>query len=235
MDALAVISQHRVLSCRLETAQEAERSSIARELHNEIGQALIVLQLNLQSMLQTPGTDALTARLLESLKVVERLIGQVHDISLNLRPPVLDNLGLESALHWLAERQADLGGLRAGFHADPLKLRVDHVIETACFRVAQEAVTNVVRHARAQSLSVELRLIKGRLHLRVSDDGIGFEVAAARKRAMRGASLGLLVMEERTAVTGGGVEFSSEPGKGTEVQAWFPLIWQNQTTQSVDG
>ena len=109
-----------VLSRRLVEAQETERRNIARELHDEIGQALTVMQLNLQALLQSPGTDALAPRLKESLEVVERVQEQVHDLSLNLRPSMLDDLGLEPALRWYTERQAALAGLQAEVRADPL-------------------------------------------------------------------------------------------------------------------
>jgi signal transduction histidine kinase len=106
------------------------------------------------------------------------------------------------------------------------------MIETECFRVAQEALTNVVRHAQAKAVTVELRQEDGQLHLRVRDDGIGFEVAAVREQAMRGASLGLLSMEERALLAGGGLELTSSPGQGTEVHAWFPLKWQTPPAEA---
>ena len=142
-------------------------------MHDEIGQALTVAQLNLQALVQSPGTKTLVPRLQESLGVIDRVLEQVHDISLNLRPSILDDLGLEPALRWFTKRQAALVGLRANFHADPMEQRLDPMIETECFRVAQGALTNVVRHARAKTLSVELRKEAGQLHLRVRDDGIG--------------------------------------------------------------
>ena len=212
-----------VLSRRLVEAQETERRHIARELHDEIGQALTVMQLNLQALLKSPGAKTLVPRLQESLAVVEHVLAQVHDISLNLRPLILDDLGLEPALRWFTRRQAALVGLQAEFHADPLAHRLNPVIETECFRVAQEALTNVVRHAQAKSVSVDLRKEAGQLHLRVRDDGIGFDVGNIREQAVRGASLGLLSMEERAALAGGGLEFKSAPNKGTEVHAWFPF------------
>jgi signal transduction histidine kinase len=221
-----------VLSRRLVEAQETERRNIARELHDELGQTLTVAQLNLQALLQSPGTDALAPRLQESLEAVARALEQVHDISLDLRPSMLDDLGLEPALRWYTERQAALVGLQAEFHADRLEQRLDPVIETECFRVAQEALTNVVRHAQAKVVTVELRKENGQLHLRVRDDGIGFEVVAVREKAVRGASLGLLSMEERAALAGGGLEFTSIPRKGTEVHAWFPLKWQTPLSGS---
>jgi len=215
-----------VLSRRLVEAQETERRNIARELHDEIGQALTVMQLNLQAMLQSPDVDGFTPRLNENLKVVERVLEQVQDISLDLRPSILDDLGLEPALRWYTDRQAALVGLKVVFHADPLVRRLDSVIETECFRVAQEALTNVVRHAQAKTVTVELRKEAEQIHLCVRDDGTGFEVAAVRAKAVRGASLGLLSMEERAVLAGGRLEFNSVPQRGTEVHAWFPLKWQ---------
>ena len=221
-----------VLSRRLVETQETERRHLARELHDEIGQALTVAQLNLQALLQLPETDVLKPRLKKSLEVVERVLEQVHDISLNLRPSILDDLGLEPALRWLTGRQAALIGIQAEFHAERLEKRLDPVIETECFRVAQGALTNVVRHAQAKAVSVDLHKKAGQLHLRVRDDGVGFDVAAVREQAVRGASLGLLSMEERAALAGGGLEFKSTPGRGTEVHAWFPLKWQTVASKS---
>ncbi len=215
----------RTLSRRLVEIQEAERRSLARELHDEIGQSLTGMQLNLQAMLRAPGTRAQAARLREALGVVDRVLEQVQAISLNLRPSILDDLGLEPALVWLAGRQAEPAGLKLTLRLEALPHRLAPMIETACFRVTQEALTNVVRHARARAVTVELTVSGGQLHLRVRDDGTGFEVAATRDKAVHGASLGLLSMEERAALAGGGLEYSSRPGAGTEVHAWFPLKW----------
>jgi signal transduction histidine kinase len=214
-----------VLSRRLVEAQETERRRLARELHDEIGQGLTVAELNLQALLQMPGIDALAPRLQESLYVVEHVLEQVHDLSLNLRPSMLDDLGLEPALRWYSERQAALAGLQAEVRLDPLEQRLDPMIETECFRVAQEALTNVVKHAKARAVTVELTTNDEQLHLSVRDDGVGFDVAALREKAVRGASLGLLSMEERATLAGGGLNYHSTPGQGTEVHAWFPLKW----------
>lgn len=219
-----------VLSHRLVEVQETERRHIARELHDEIGQSLTAAELNLQAALQAPGTAALERRLEDSIQAVERVLEQVHDLSLNLRPSMLDDLGLEPALRWYTHRQAALTGMQAEFQAEQLGERLDSMIETECFRVAQEALTNVVRHAQARSVWVHLSRANSHIHLSVRDDGVGFDVAALRDEAVRGASLGLLSMEERTALAGGGLEFKSAPGHGTEVHAWFPLKWQNSLT-----
>jgi PAS domain S-box-containing protein len=213
------------LSRRLVKVQETERRHLARELHDEIGQGLTVAEMNLQALLQLPGTDALAPRLQESLYVVERVLQQVHDLSLNLRPSMLDDLGLEPALRWYTERQAALAGLQAEVRVTPLEQRLDPMIETECFRVAQEALTNVVKHAKARTVTVELTSNDQQLHLSVRDDGVGFDVASLREKAVRGASLGLLSMEERATLAGGGLQYHATPGQGTEVHAWFPLKW----------
>jgi PAS domain S-box-containing protein len=213
------------LSRRLVKIQETERRHLARELHDEIGQGLTVAELNLQAMLQLLGTGALAPRLQESLYAVERVQEQVHDLSLNLRPSMLDDLGLEPALRWYTERQAALAGLQAEVRAAPLEQRLDPAIETECFRVAQEALTNVVKHAKAHTVTVELTRSDEQVHLWVRDDGVGFDVASVRNQAVRGASLGVLSMEERATLAGGGVQYHATPGRGTEVHAWFPLKW----------
>jgi signal transduction histidine kinase len=219
-----------VLSRRLVETQETERRHIARELHDEIGQTLTLAQLNLQAVLAQPETTAAQPRLQECLAAVERVLEQVHDISLNLRPSLLDDLGLEPALRWYTNRQAGLVGLKAEFVAAPLPRRLDPRLETECFRIAQEALTNVVRHAQAKSVKVTLKHRQDRLELRVRDDGVGFDVAAGRERAVRGSSLGLLSMEERAALLGGGLEIKSAPGHGAEIHAWLPLRWQTESS-----
>jgi signal transduction histidine kinase len=215
-----------LLSRRLVESQEMERRHIARELHDEVGQTLTVAEMNLQAVMQSSRTSALTQRLKESLQAVERVLAQVRDLSLNLRPSMLDDLGLESALRWYVGRQAALSGLRSEFQADTLEGRLDPLIETACFRVAQEALTNIVRHAHARAVTVTLRKQDRQLHLLVRDDGVGFEVDALRQQATRGASLGLLSMEERATLVDGRLELKSTPGQGTEVHAFFPLKWR---------
>src|SRR5208283_102150 len=126
------------LSQRLVEVQESERRQIARELHDEIGQSLTVAEMNLHAALDSPREGGITRRLKDGIEAVERVLVQVKDLSLNLRPSMLDDLGLEPALRWYTQRQARLSGLKAEFRADPLEARVDPLIETECFRVAQE-------------------------------------------------------------------------------------------------
>jgi signal transduction histidine kinase len=215
-----------LLSRRLVETQETERRHIARELHDEVGQTLTVAEMNLQALLRSAHPAPLKGRLQESLQAVERVLEQVRDLSLNLRPSLLDDLGLEPALRWYTNRQASLAGFQAEFRADAMEDRLDPVVETACFRVAQEALTNIVRHARARAVAVEMLKQDRQVHLFVRDDGVGFDVAALREQAVLGASLGLLSMEERATLVDGGLECKSAPGHGTEIHAWFPVKWR---------
>jgi signal transduction histidine kinase len=213
----------KALSRQLLEAQEAERRHIARELHDEVGQALTILKMNLQALQRSPGTPASAQLQEESIGLVERALQQVRTLSLDLRPSMLDDLGLVAALRWYTDRQAQRGGLAVEFDADPLDSRLPAQLETACFRVAQEALVNVLRHAQAGRVKVELRLRDSELHLLVGDDGVGFDVRAAQERAARGASLGLLGMQERAQLAGGRIDIASAPAAGTHIRAVFPL------------
>src|ERR1041385_4175892 len=142
--------------------------------------------MNLQAALKATGQSKLTHRLQESIQAVDRVLEQVHDLSLNLRPSMLDDLGLEPALRWYTNRQATMAGPHAEIRAEPIEQRLDPMIETECFRVAQEALTNVVKHAKAHVVTVELTQNGEQLHLSVRDDGIGFDVASVRQHAVRG-------------------------------------------------
>jgi PAS domain S-box-containing protein len=211
------------LSQRLVEVQEAERRRIARELHDEIGQALTALKIDLQGAQRLVKRPELAGSLQESIKTVERTLQQVRSLSLDLRPSILDDLGLIPALRWYVDRHGQQGGLRAHFTADTFEGRLRPEIEIACFRVAQEALTNVMRHAEAKEVTVELRKFREELELIIRDDGSGFDVNTALERASQGASLGLLGMEERARLVGGRISFESSPKQGTEIRVYFPL------------
>jgi PAS domain S-box-containing protein len=222
----------RNLSSRLLEAQETERRHIARELHDEIGQTLTATKLNLQAAQRVVDPAILEEKLTDGIRLVERLLDQVRNLSLDLCPPQLDFLGLVPALRSYVEEQGERAGLHVQFFADETMDRPKPLIEIACFRVAQEAITNVIRHAKARNLSVRLLQDVEALHLYVRDDGTGFDFAAARQRAGRGESLGILGMEERAVLLGGQLTCRSSPGNGTEVHAWFPLETAvNQTNE----
>jgi signal transduction histidine kinase len=211
------------LSQRLIQAQEAERRDLARELHDEIGQALTAVKINLQTAQRTQDAASQTARLEDCLQIVDQALQQVRDLSLNLRPSLLDDLGLAAALRWYSDRLAQRAGIAANFTVDLPERSVPTEIATTCFRIAQEALTNSIRHAHARQIRVRLQHQDRELRLSVEDNGRGFDVAAARESATRGESVGLLGMEERALLVGGEVEIESVPGKGTTVSARLPL------------
>jgi PAS domain S-box-containing protein len=211
-----------LLSRRLFQIQEEERRHLAREVHDEIGQTLTAAKINTE-MLRAAVPPELAARLDENATILDRLLRQTRQISLDLRPPLLDDLGLVPALRWYVNQQAERAGLEAKFSADPLMDDVPPHIQIACFRLAQEAITNVVRHAQAGTLTVELHGADSSLRLMVRDDGTGFDVAAAEARAEQGVSLGLLGMKERAALASGTVHIVSSPGHGATVAVLLPL------------
>lgn len=212
------------LSRRLLNVQEAERRNLARELHDEIGQVLTVAKIHLQSLVLLPEAGRVAARLKEPVALLDRLLAQVRSLSLDLRPPLLDDLGLVPALHWLLQQHhAHANRPRVHLATAPELARFDPTLETACFRIAQEALTNALRHANADSVYLTLSVQDGKLRLRVRDDGVGFDAANARGRAERGGSLGLLGMHERALLAGGTLTLLSAPGRGTEIEAVFPL------------
>ncbi|NMG45127.1 PAS domain S-box protein [Aromatoleum toluvorans] len=221
-----------LLSQRVLEAQEVERRRIAHELHDEIGQALTAMKINIEFALQQAESDDQTRRLKECVHIVEHTLSQVRSLSLDLRPPQLEELGLVAALRWHVDRQAKISGITPHFVASPLPRRLHPAIETACFRVAQEALTNVVRHARAQQVWIFLGKRDGELHLSVRDDGGGFDVQTARGLAAKGGSVGLLGMQERVMLVGGRLEISAEPGAGTEIRAAFPLPPRRRRTEN---
>jgi PAS domain S-box-containing protein len=209
------------LSHRLIEVQEAERRRIAGELHDEIGQALTIVKMNLQAAQRLAGTSKTDRHFGESVAVVESALEQVRSLSLDLRPSLLDDLGFVAALRWYVARQARLAGFVLHFSVDDLGGRLAPALETTCFRVAQEALTNIVRHAGAREVWVGLACDE-HLCLTIRDDGVGFDVAAAQARASYGESFGLLGMRERVGIVGGHLAISSAPGQGTLVHACFP-------------
>jgi len=211
-----------MLSRQLIAAREEELRHLARELHDDVGQSLTALKLNLrflQRNLDQSAADVLE----ENVNLINQTIDRVRNLSVDMRPPHLDDLGLVAALHWYLSKQAQSGGFEHQLTVEPQGIRVPIEIASVCFRITQEAVTNAMRHASARTISIELRQANDECHLRIRDDGIGFDVDAARLKASQGASLGLISIQERARLAGGRSRVESKSGKGTTVEAWFPL------------
>lgn len=213
----------RALTRRLEAAKEDERKRIARELHDEMGQALTTAKLNLELMTGTAAPEDRDRRIADTIGLLDRMIGHVRTLSLDLRPPLLDELGLSAALRGYLEAQARRTGIEFATEVGTLPSKIPTDVEIAAFRVVQESVTNVLRHAAAGKVEVEVGYDPGDLRLRIADDGRGFDVPAALERAAGGAHVGLLGMRERVESMGGEVTIDSAPGRGTCIEARLPL------------
>lgn len=210
------------LSARLIRAQEEERARIARELHDETGQALTLIRMRLSELERQGVTDRPAIR--ECVGVVDRAVVHIRRLSLNLRPPMLDDLGLPDALEWVLQEQAQSAGWHWHFEAGGIgDSRYPVEIETACFRIGQEALTNAARHARAAHVEVLLERTEGGLRLTVRDDGAGFVLERYRSREERRKHFGLVSMEERARLAGGEIQILSSPGGGTRLLATFPV------------
>jgi signal transduction histidine kinase len=212
----ATQERYRSLSRRLLEQQEHERGALARELHDQLGQSLFAVSLNLQAI-KGEVSPASSARVTESMRAIEKTIEQVQTLAFELRPSTLDEFGLVGALRLLVARHGERTGVSATFNATPPDARAPVEIETACFRIAQEALSNVARHARAGHVEVTLTTQDVALEVTVRDDGVGFNVERLR------TGLGLVGMGERAELAGGRLDIESAPGAGTTLRARFPL------------
>ncbi len=208
-----------MLSRELIATQESERRHLARELHDEIGQTLTGIKLNLRALQQPTQAAKSEALVQDMIGLVDQTLQQVRSLALDLRPSMLDDIGLVAALRWCLDRQAQRAGFGIQFQAEPPDISTSPEIATACFRVAQESLTNIARHAQARQVRVELHQQDTQLELLITDNGVGFDVGAAH-----GASTGLLGMRERVALVGGQLKIESAPSQGTTIRARFPRM-----------
>src|SRR6266446_2712818 len=216
--------QLKLLSRRRVKVQEEERRHLARELHDEIGQALTAAKINLQAAMEE-SDPAKSKRIHETAAILERLLGQVRQISLNLRPSMLDDLGLVPALRSLLDEQGRLASVAVRFSAKNMPENLDPEIQTTCFRIAQEAITNAVRHAAATQIQVDIHREEGTFRLQIRDNGRGFDAESEQAQT---TGLGLVGMKERAALVGGRTRIMASPGKGTTVDATLPLTSQSE-------
>jgi signal transduction histidine kinase len=214
-------AERRQLLRKLITAQEDERKRIARELHDETSQALAVLAMGLEA-----AQDAVRAgrapRLEEVKAVAVRTLEDVHRLILDLRPSVLDDLGLLPAIRWYAERQLEPRGIAVRCEFGELDRRLPPELETALFRICQEAMSNVARHAQATAVLVQVGIEGDEIRIEIEDDGAGFDPAEPERHEGR-RSWGLVGIRERSEICGGTAEIESAPGKGTRVVVRIPV------------
>ena len=214
--------QLRFLSRRRLQVQEDERRRLAVELHDQIGQSLAAAKISVQSAKRSKKRETMARQLDSATAILDQILLQVRQITLHLRPTALDDLGLVPALRLALDDPPSAQAGMSSSSGDANLERPDAEVETACFRIALEALTNILRHAKARKVSVELRQAEESLHLTVRDDGIGFDLASA-ETGLQKDRLGLVGMSERASDVGGKFECKSVPGNGTEVHVFLPF------------
>ncbi|MGZ8551934.1 MAG: sensor histidine kinase [Chitinophagaceae bacterium] len=214
--------QLRQLTAHLQNIREEERIHIAREMHDELGQLLTAFKMDISWLdKRTADTDniAIKEKLADMNKLIDDSVIFVRKLASELRPSMLDDFGLIPALEWHSEEFNKRFDIKVDFHSDTRELKTSPVIATGLFRMYQESLTNVARHAEATKVSATLQTTKDRVCLSVQDDGKGFSLINGDP----GKTLGLLGMRERAAMIGGKLEINSAPGKGTYVVVTVPL------------
>ncbi|MGH7702340.1 MAG: PAS domain-containing sensor histidine kinase [Gemmatimonadales bacterium] len=211
----------RALADRIQTTREEERTRIAREIHDELGQALTALKFDLAWMERQSGTNSGGFRVGDQKSITERIdqtMEIVRRIASDLRPSVLDQLGLDAAIEWLVQESAKRTGVAVRLQAEELP-RLPEQVASHAFRIIQEALTNVTRHSNATQVDVTVRHRGGTVILGVEDNGIGI----LPKSLSGSGSLGLVGMRERAVACGGTLLVRGEPGKGTTIVVQIPV------------
>ncbi len=209
---------------QLASAEEAERTRLSRELHDQMGQLVTALLLRLQDLRRGDGSGERALQIEELEKLADRIARELQQLALDLRPPTLDGLGLQPALESLLHEWSQRHGIEADMESigfDGERLPTD--IETALYRVVQEGLTNVLKHAGATRVTLLLEQSRGLLRLILEDDGTGFDVDDVRASPEKANRLGLRGMRERVALLGGTLEIESSPGSGTSLFVRLPI------------
>lgn len=208
-----------LLSRRILTVQEEERRAVALELHDDIGQSLAALKIALHNVASTNEAPGLA----NCVTITDETLGKLRRLSYSLRPPQLDQFGLEGALRELADLQTQATGVAIQCLFSGLDRRPHASVEGACYRIAQEALNNATRHAKATQVVIDVKMQERIIRLAIRDDGGGFDEQEARSRSLRSGSLGLIGMAERAELAAGWLKIRSVKGVGTTVSATFPV------------
>src|SRR5260221_1250193 len=220
-DLRASHKRSRSLTRRLVEVQEAERRDLARELHDRVGQALTAMRINMERIgtrLAEHDDPLIRERNDESIELIDMAFKAVENVMYELRPPMIDQLGLIAALQWYARTFADRTGIRVEVRGEEDR-RFGSDIEVALFRIAQEALNNVVRHAQARKVAIDLHENGSDIVLTIADDGVGFDREGGQAPE---EGYGLITMRERSEAVGGAFEAHSERGKGTRITVTVP-------------
>jgi PAS domain S-box-containing protein len=214
--------QMRALAAHLQSVREEERARVAREIHDELGQAMTAIKMDLAVLARDLPAEQKepSVRIERSLKLVDETIQAVRRIATELRPGILDDLGLGAAVEWAAEEFQARTGIKCRMSLPDSEIALDQERATALFRIFQETLTNVARHADATEVDVTLARSRDDLSLEVYDNGKGI----SEENLVEGRSLGILGMRERALLLGGELAISGAPGRGTKVKVRVPAV-----------
>jgi signal transduction histidine kinase/sensor domain CHASE-containing protein len=220
----------RDLSLQLINAQEQERRRIAQGLHDELGQLLTAIKINLDlARRKLPqGADALDQRVGEASALADLVLNNVRSMTVELRPTLLDDMGIVPTLRWYTRQFTQRTDIPAQLEVPELSDRLQPEIETTIYRLVQEALTNVARHAQAERVEVRLSCANGSVTVSVQDDGAGFDVAGWSVRQAEQPTMGLAGIQKRVMLLGGQVDIESGPGKGTRIRATLPATFREE-------
>jgi signal transduction histidine kinase len=213
----------RELLTKFVSVQEDERRRLARELHDETCQTLAALGMKLDAALAAPTTEGAAERLSEARAFAGRTLAEIHGLIYDLRPSVLDDLGLYAAIRWLAEHHLGPAGIAFRCEVAEPEHTLDPEQQTSLFRAVQEAIQNVARHSGAETVLIQIEEQAGALQIEIEDDGRGFDPGSIAQPAPSGRGLGLLGMRERLSLLGGTAQVISSPGAGTRVVLSVPF------------
>jgi two-component system sensor histidine kinase UhpB len=217
--------QLRLLSGRAIHAQEDERRSIARNLHDETGQMLVTLLISLERLEdRIPEADLQTrTKISTARQLATDCLEGLRKIIYGLRPAILDDLGLGPAIRWYARENLEKAGIQVNIQIGDKLPDLAPEMRTTLFRIAQEAINNISRHSQAQAAKIALRWTKNEIYLCIEDDGRGFQVAEDQEEAIKRQQWGLVGIQERVELVGGALNVVSDPGRGTLLEVYLPL------------
>nr|BBH95270.1 hypothetical protein KTA_34690 [Thermogemmatispora argillosa] len=219
----AIDEASRLRSTQIINAQEQERKRIARELHDETSQMLTSLLISLAILEKSVTSPEARERIADTRNLAHQTLRAIRNLSIDLRPSALDDLGLLPALRWYIKEYQQKCSIEVEFSATGFKGRLPAEMETVLYRIVQEALTNTARHANATRVSIVLREEEGAVYATISDNGCGFDVEALMKTPGQERGLGLAGMQERAVLLDGTLEIKSRPGEGTTIEVRLPL------------
>jgi len=219
----AIDDATRLRASQIINAQEQERKRIARELHDETSQVLTSLLISLAILEESITTQEARDRIADTRKLAHQTLRAIRNLSIDLRPSALDDLGLLPALRWYVKEYQQKCSIEVEFAATGFKGRLPAEMETALYRIVQESLTNTARHANAHKVVITMREDENMVYATIADDGCGFDTDALRKSSDQDRGLGLAGMNERALLLDGSLTINASPGHGTVIEVQMPL------------